>query len=82
MAQFPRPEILRVPLESICLAVKATREHEDVKVSDFDEVATALVLIVSPSNFYAGLSTHQMLRLWTRRFLFSRNLVPSIRMAV
>ena len=33
MAQFPRPEILRVPLESICLAVKATRKHEDVKVS-------------------------------------------------
>ncbi|KAH8992445.1 P-loop containing nucleoside triphosphate hydrolase protein [Lactarius akahatsu] len=31
MAQFPRPEILRVPLESICLTVKATREHEDVK---------------------------------------------------
>jgi len=32
MEQFPRPEILRVPLESICLAVKATRENEDVKV--------------------------------------------------
>ncbi|KAH9964169.1 P-loop containing nucleoside triphosphate hydrolase protein [Russula dissimulans] len=31
MEQFPRPEILRVPLESICLAVKATREDEDVK---------------------------------------------------
>ncbi|KAI0308348.1 P-loop containing nucleoside triphosphate hydrolase protein [Multifurca ochricompacta] len=31
MAQFPRPEILRVPLESICLTVKATREQEDVK---------------------------------------------------
>ena len=32
MEQFPRPEILRVPLETICLAVKATRESEDVKV--------------------------------------------------
>lgn len=32
MEQFPRPEILRVPLESICLAVKTTRESEDVKV--------------------------------------------------
>ncbi|KAI0275281.1 P-loop containing nucleoside triphosphate hydrolase protein [Gloeopeniophorella convolvens] len=31
MAQFPRPEILRVPLESICLTVKVTREKEDVK---------------------------------------------------
>ncbi|KAF8265784.1 P-loop containing nucleoside triphosphate hydrolase protein [Lactarius quietus] len=31
MAQFPRPEILRVPLESICLAVKTTRGREDVK---------------------------------------------------
>ncbi|KAI9508352.1 P-loop containing nucleoside triphosphate hydrolase protein [Russula earlei] len=31
MEQFPRPEILRVPLESICLSVKAMREDEDVK---------------------------------------------------
>ncbi|KAH9957470.1 P-loop containing nucleoside triphosphate hydrolase protein [Lactifluus volemus] len=31
MEQFPRPEILRVSLESICLTVKSTREHEDVK---------------------------------------------------
>jgi ATP-dependent RNA helicase DHX57 len=33
MAQFPRPEILRVPLESICLTVKTTRGNEDVQVS-------------------------------------------------
>jgi ATP-dependent RNA helicase DHX57 len=32
LEQFPRPEILRVPLESICLTVKTTRENEDVKV--------------------------------------------------
>ena len=32
MERFPRPEILRVPLESICLTVKTTRENEDVKV--------------------------------------------------
>jgi len=52
MAQFPRPEILRVPLESICLTVKATREHEDVKVSDFCSVAAASVLIPSfPRDF-------------------------------
>jgi ATP-dependent RNA helicase DHX57 len=52
MSQFPRPEILRVPLESICLTVKATREHEDVKVSHLEPVATALLLIlVFPSNF-------------------------------
>ncbi|KAH9996047.1 P-loop containing nucleoside triphosphate hydrolase protein [Russula vinacea] len=31
MERFPRPEILRVPLESICLTVKTTRESEDVK---------------------------------------------------
>ncbi|TRM66280.1 P-loop containing nucleoside triphosphate hydrolase protein [Schizophyllum amplum] len=29
MAPFPMPEIQRVPLESVCLAVKAAREHED-----------------------------------------------------
>ena len=46
MEQFPRPEILRVPLESIYLTVKATGQHEDVKVSDLKVVAnTALVLI-------------------------------------
>lgn len=33
MAEFSVPEILRVPLDSISLAVKATRETEDVKVS-------------------------------------------------
>jgi len=32
MAPFPIPEILRVPLESLCLTVKAMREDEDVKV--------------------------------------------------
>ena len=32
MAEFPVPEILRVPLESISLAVKVMREGEDVKV--------------------------------------------------
>lgn len=39
MAEFPVPEILRVPLESISLAVKVMRESEDVKVgisSSFD----------------------------------------------
>jgi ATP-dependent RNA helicase DHX57 len=40
MEQFPRPEILRVPLESICLIVKSTREHEDVKVCNL-ELTTA-----------------------------------------
>ena len=32
MSQFPVPEISRVPLESLSLAVKAVRENEDVKV--------------------------------------------------
>ena len=34
MAKFPVPEILRVPLESISLAVKATKEDQDVKVGN------------------------------------------------
>jgi len=38
MERFPRPEILRVPLESICLTVKATRESEDVKVCNLDRL--------------------------------------------
>jgi ATP-dependent RNA helicase DHX57 len=33
MQAFPTPEIQRVPLESIALTVKATRENEDVKAS-------------------------------------------------
>ncbi|KAF8492710.1 P-loop containing nucleoside triphosphate hydrolase protein [Gautieria morchelliformis] len=32
MGEFPIPEILRVPLESLSLAVKAVREDEDVKL--------------------------------------------------
>lgn len=32
MAQFPTPEMLRVPLESISLTVKVMREEEDTKV--------------------------------------------------
>jgi len=35
MAKFPVPEILRVPLESISLSVKAAREDEDIKVRNF-----------------------------------------------
>ncbi len=38
MEQFPRPEIMRVPLESICLTVKSTREKEDVKVSNLNRL--------------------------------------------
>jgi len=47
MEQFPRPEILRVPLESICLAVKATRENEDVKVRS---VGLPVVIIASSNT--------------------------------
>ena len=36
MAKFPVPEILRVPLESISLAVKATKEDQNVKVHVLD----------------------------------------------
>lgn len=32
MAKYQVPEILRVPLENISLAVKVMREDEDVKV--------------------------------------------------
>ncbi|KAF9015717.1 P-loop containing nucleoside triphosphate hydrolase protein [Cyathus striatus] len=31
LSEFPIPEIMRVPLESICLTVKVTKEKEDVK---------------------------------------------------
>jgi ATP-dependent RNA helicase DHX57 len=31
MGEFPVPEIMRVPLESLCLSAKATRETEDIK---------------------------------------------------
>ena len=34
MTKFPVPEILRVPLESILLAVKATKEDQDIKVGN------------------------------------------------
>jgi HrpA-like RNA helicase len=33
MGNFPIPEILRVPLESLSLQIKVMREHEDVVVS-------------------------------------------------
>jgi ATP-dependent RNA helicase DHX57 len=36
MESYSKPEILRVPLESISLAVKVMREDEDVKVSIFE----------------------------------------------
>jgi len=32
MDDFQKPEILRVPLESLALSIKTTREDEDVKV--------------------------------------------------
>jgi len=33
LSDFPIPEILRVPLDSLSLSVKAVRENEDVRVS-------------------------------------------------
>lgn len=33
MGDFPSPEILRVPLDSLCLQIKVMRESEDVAVS-------------------------------------------------
>jgi hypothetical protein len=45
MERFPRPEILRVPLESICLTVKATREKEDVKVCNLDRQLVLLLTL-------------------------------------
>lgn len=50
MEQFPRPEILRVPLESICLTVKATRENEDVKVSN-----VGLAITTSDTPLFVGI---------------------------
>lgn len=33
MSQFVKPEILRIPLENLCLSIKAMRDDEDPKVS-------------------------------------------------
>ena len=46
MTKFPVPEILRVPLESISLSVKAAREDEDVKVRTFKVLCYAFMLTV------------------------------------
>ena len=40
MTKFPVPEILRVPLESILLAVKATKEDQDIKVCDIFSISS------------------------------------------
>ena len=40
MTKFPIPEILRVPLESILLAVKATKEDQDIKVGDILSISS------------------------------------------
>ena len=40
MAKFPVPEILRVPLESVSLAVKATKENQDVKVGNISSISS------------------------------------------
>ena len=56
MAKFPVPEILRVPLESISLSVKAAREDEDVKVRGLSDARHSLNLrrcllgILEPSD--------------------------------
>lgn len=68
MARFAIPEILRVPLESISLAVKVTREDEDVKVS-----AESLVLMIArgsqdvPSISSRERLIRQTCRQWIRR---------------
>jgi HrpA-like RNA helicase len=82
MEKFPRPEILRVPLESICLIVKATREHEDVKVWNLELVIATSSHIPLVSNSCVVPSTHQKSRLWKRRSQFLRNSALSTRTAV
>jgi ATP-dependent RNA helicase DHX57 len=34
LAKFPIPEISRVPLESVLLSIKSTKEEEDAKVGE------------------------------------------------
>lgn len=65
MGRFPVPEILRVPLESLSLAVKAVREDEDVKVSP-GRVAL----------LHLGLRTDDILLLRRKKSYFSER--PSI----
>ena len=53
MNKFPVPEILRVPLESISLAVKATKGDQDVKVGnifDLMQVDSLCTGIFKPSD--------------------------------
>lgn len=81
MERFPLPEILRVPLESICLVVKATKENEDVKVCNLDQ----LIRVASEPflrNSYAAPLTHLKLWLWKRRSLYLRSSAHSIRTVV
>lgn len=50
MGRYPVPEILRVPLESISLAIKVMREDEDVKVRDIRLPLTFRKANMYPSN--------------------------------
>lgn len=45
MGSFAVPEILRVPLESISLAVKVTREDEDVRVCDVYSLLVRILIL-------------------------------------
>ena len=70
MERFPTPEILRVPLESLSLSVKAVRENEDVKVRHGDLVHCGGRL--TPRSYLTSYSlgrllTHHRLQPWKRR---------------
>jgi ATP-dependent RNA helicase DHX57 len=51
MTKFPIPEILRVPLESILLAVKATKEDQDIKVGDMLSISRVYLGSLSTGIF-------------------------------
>ena len=55
MERFPIPEILRVPLESLSLAVKTVRENEDVKVGrGVPFTGTGVILRSCETSYFLG----------------------------
>jgi ATP-dependent RNA helicase DHX57 len=67
MRKFVQPEILRVPLESLCLSVKATREDEEVKVRHAAATSSSSAddhFLLNRTSLVARLTLHQPKR-WT-----------------
>ena len=75
MERFPIPEMLRVPLESLSLAVKAVRENEDVKVGrGVPFTGTGVILRSCETSYFLGrLLIPRRWQPWKRRGRCCRN---------